>query len=114
MALTNAEKQARWRRGNLVPLTADAHEIARRLATMDDQVKLAQIVALLNGRLNPQDGRCRWVKDDGGRRGSGIARGRKDEVGDCVARAIAIATQKPYREVHDALIVATVRHVAAG
>jgi len=114
MALTNAEKQARWRKRNLVPLTADAHEIARRLATLDDQVKLALIVGLLNKQLNPKDGRCRWVKDDGGRRASGIARGHKDEVGDCVARAIAIATQKPYREVHDALTVAKVRYVAAG
>src|SRR5262249_25544907 len=101
MALTNAEKQARWRKRNLIALTANAREIARRLATMDDQVKLAQIVGLLNKQLNPKDGRCRWVKDDGGRGGSGIPRGRKGEIGDCVARAIAIATQKPYREVHD-------------
>jgi hypothetical protein len=114
MALTNAEKQARWRKRNVIVLTADAGEIARRLATMDDQAKLALIVGFLNKRLNPKDGRCRWVKDDGGRRGSGIPRGCKDEVGDCVARAIAIATQKPYREVHDALTVAKVRDVAAG
>jgi len=113
MALTNAEK-ARWRERNLISLTADACEIARRLATMDDQNKLAQIVGLLNERLNPKTGRCRWVKSDGGRHGSGISRGRKDEVGDCVVRAIAIATQKPYREVHDALTVAKVRDVAAG
>jgi hypothetical protein len=111
MALTNAEKQDRWRKRNLIQLTADAHEIARKLATMDDQVKLALIVGLVSQRLNPKDGRCRWVKDDGGR-GSDIR--RKGEVGDCVARAIAIATQKPYREVHDALTLATVRYVAAG
>jgi hypothetical protein len=114
LALSNAEKQRRWRERNLVPLTADAREIARRLAAMDDQVKLAQVVELLNARLNPKDGRCRWVKDDGGRRRSGIARGsRRDETNDCVARAIAIAAQKPYREVHDALTAAKVRHVAA-
>jgi hypothetical protein len=55
----------------------------------------------------------KWeLKDDGGRSRSGIARGgAKDEVGDCVARAIAIATERPYREVHDALTAATVRHV---
>jgi hypothetical protein len=114
MALTNAEHQRRWRKRNLVSLTADAHEIARRLVAMDDRAKLALIIGLLNKQLNPKDGRCRWVKDDGGRRRSGIARGHKDEVGDCVARAIAIATQKPYREVHDALTVAKVRDVAAG
>jgi hypothetical protein len=81
---------------------------------MEDQVKLALIVALLNKHLKPGNDRCRFVKDDGGRSRSGIARGRKgDGTGDCVARAIAIATEKPYREVHDALTVATVRHAVA-
>jgi Protein of unknown function (DUF3102) len=62
------------------------------------------------------DARCRFVKNDGGRKKSGIARTarRKDEVGDCVTRAIAIATGKPYREVHDALTVANVRHLYEG
>src|SRR5262249_41091273 len=62
------------------------------------------------------DGRCRWIKDDGGRAASGIADDphRKDETGDCVTRAIAIATGKPYREVHDALTVGKVRHLYAG
>jgi len=59
------------------------------------------------------DGRCSWVDDDGGREASGIANAarRKDRTGDCVTRAIAIATGKPYREVHDALTVASVRHI---
>jgi hypothetical protein len=115
MALTNAEKQDRWRKRNLIPLTADAHEIARKLLTMDDRVKLALVVGLLNQQLNPKPGRCKFVKDDGGRRGSGIPRGHKgDETNDCVARAIAIATEKPYREVHDAMTAAKVRYVAAG
>jgi len=115
MALSNAEKQRRWQKRNLLSLTWDAREIIRKLATMDDQIKLAQIVAGLNARLKPTDGRCRWVKDDGGRRRSDIARsGSADGTGDCVARAIAIATRKPYREVHDALTVAKVRDVAAG
>jgi hypothetical protein len=113
MALTNAQHQAQWRKRNLITLTADARVIVHRLMAMDDQAKLAEIVALLNKRFNPQDGRCRWVKDDGGRSRSGIARGGKgDSVGDCVARAIAIAAQKPYREVHDALTAATVRRAA--
>jgi hypothetical protein len=61
------------------------------------------------------DGRCPWVKDDGGRAESGIARGdrRRTETGDCVTRAVAIATGKPYREVHDALTVASVRYIYA-
>ena len=114
MALTGAEKQRRHRARNLVSLAADAREIARRLAAMDDQDKFAEVVRLLTDRRGPRDGRCRFVRDDGGRRRSGLARGRArvDEAGDCVVRAIAIATRKSYREVHDALTLASVRHVA--
>jgi len=112
MALSNAQKQARFRQRNLLLLTADARKIVDKLVTMDDQAKLALIVSLLNKRLSPKDGRCRWVKDDGGRGRPDIARGRRGETNDCVARAIAIATQRPYREVHDALTAATVRYVA--
>jgi hypothetical protein len=65
-------------------------------------------------KTDPRDGRCRFVKNDGGRRRSGIARGRRDRIGDCVVRAIAIATRRPYREVHDALTLAAVHHAAAG
>jgi hypothetical protein len=116
MPLTSAEKQARYRARNVVLLTADAPAIAERLIEMEDQAKLIQVVTILKSRLDPNDGRCRWVKDDGGRKNSGIARaaGRKDAVGDCVARAITIATGKPYREVHDALTVANVRYIYAG
>jgi hypothetical protein len=39
----------------------------------------------------------RVVIDDGGREAAGF----KGYVGDCVTRAIAIATGKPYREVYD-------------
>src|SRR5262249_7247701 len=56
-----------------------------------------------------EDGRCGWVKDDGGRSKSGVP-GADKEVGDCVARAIAIATQRPYLEVHNALVVGQVHH----
>ena len=41
-----------------------------------------------------------FVFDDGGRAAAGF-RGKK--VGDCVCRAIAIATGKPYREVYEEL-----------
>ena len=40
-----------------------------------------------------------WIYDDGGRQAAGY----KGIVGDCVCRAIAIATCKPYQEVYDAL-----------
>ena len=38
-----------------------------------------------------------WVYDDGGRAAAGF----KGNTGDCVTRAIAIATGKPYQEVYD-------------
>ena len=41
----------------------------------------------------------RFVLDDGGRRAAGF----KGKTGDCVTRAIAIATGVPYREVYDKL-----------
>lgn len=42
---------------------------------------------------------CGWIKDDGGREAAGY----KGEAGDCVTRAIAIATGIPYQTVYDAL-----------
>jgi hypothetical protein len=56
--------------------------------------------------LKPPD-RCPWVKDDGGRKAAGYGRAK----GDCVARAITIATGKPYTEVHGALKAEYARHV---
>ena len=38
-----------------------------------------------------------WIYDDGGRAKAGF----KGKTGDCVCRAIAIATGKPYKEVYD-------------
>ena len=43
-----------------------------------------------------------WVYDDGGRAAAGF----KGETGDCVVRAIVIATGLPYREIYDAINVA--------
>jgi hypothetical protein len=40
-----------------------------------------------------------WVYDDGGREAAGFA----GTTRDCVTRALAIAMQRPYREVYDAL-----------
>jgi hypothetical protein len=40
-----------------------------------------------------------WVLDDGGRKAAGFA----GHAGDCVVRAIAIATETPYTDVYDAL-----------
>ena len=38
-----------------------------------------------------------WTYDDGGRRAAGFT----GTTGDCVTRAIAIATQHPYRDIYD-------------
>ena len=40
-----------------------------------------------------------WVYDDGGRAEAGF----RGQTGDCVCRAVAIATGLPYREVYDAI-----------
>jgi hypothetical protein len=40
-----------------------------------------------------------FVFNDGGRKDAGF----KGQTGDCVTRSIAIATQKPYQEVYDAM-----------
>jgi hypothetical protein len=39
----------------------------------------------------------KWVFNDGGREAAGY----RGTTGDCVCRAIAIATQRPYKEVYD-------------
>jgi len=41
----------------------------------------------------------RFVQTDGGRAAAGF----KGEAGDCVVRAIAIISERPYKEVHDEL-----------
>lgn len=40
-----------------------------------------------------------FIYDDGGRAEAGY----KGHTGDCVVRAVAIATQLPYQDVYDAL-----------
>jgi len=49
-----------------------------------------------------------WRHDDGGR----AVAGYRGEAGDCVARAIAIATDTPYREAY--ALVADAVHAATG
>lgn len=44
-----------------------------------------------------------FVHDDGGRAAAGF----KGDAGDCVTRAIAIATSLPYQEVYDAMAAGT-------
>ena len=46
-----------------------------------------------------RDGRVIWTFADGGRGSAGY----KGQVGDCVTRAIAIATEQPYQAVYDTL-----------
>ena len=55
----------------------------------------------MRGGFAPSTGRdeMEFVYNDGGRKQSGY----KGKTGDCVARAIAIASGLPYKEVYDAL-----------
>ena len=46
-----------------------------------------------------------WVKDDGGRAAAGFT----GKTGDCVCRAIAIATQMPYAQVYAGINQAAMR-----
>jgi hypothetical protein len=50
-----------------------------------------------NANLYMSGDAMRFVRDDGGRAAAGFS----GETGDCVTRAIAIATGKPYRDVYD-------------
>src|SRR5262245_26839851 len=47
----------------------------------------------------PHRFRLRFRKDDGGREAAGY----QGEAGDCVVRSIAIAAERPYQEVYDAI-----------
>jgi hypothetical protein len=55
MAMSNAEKQARWRDRNVVSLTARADDIAAKLIAMDDQNKLRRIARYVNDHLRHPD-----------------------------------------------------------
>jgi hypothetical protein len=55
MALTNAEKQQRWRERNQVVLTDRAETIAERLIDMEDQAKLRKISRFINDHLKHPD-----------------------------------------------------------
>jgi hypothetical protein len=51
VALTNAEKQARWRERNFVSLAESATNIALKLMEMGDQDKLREIAKFINDHL---------------------------------------------------------------
>ena len=52
--------------------------------------------------------KIKFIRTDGGR----VAAGFKGEAGDCVVRAVAIASGRPYAEVHERFRIGTgrVRH----
>jgi len=52
MALTNAEKQERWRKRNQVVLTDSAKRIAAKLIAMPDEDKLRRVASHINDYLN--------------------------------------------------------------
>jgi len=66
---------------------------------------LTSEIAKLRQKLDP--GRCEWEETDGGRADAGYGDGLE---GDCVVRAITIATEKPYAEVREALFARAARY----
>jgi hypothetical protein len=66
--------------------------------------RLTSEIAELRRKLDP--GRCEWKLNDGGRADAGYE-GRE---GDCVIRAISVATEKPYSEVREALLASAARY----
>jgi hypothetical protein len=62
-------------------------------------------IAKLRQKLDP--GRCAWEKTDGGR----SAARYEGSAGDCGARAVSIATGKPYAEVFGALQAAYAKYI---
>ena len=100
--LRRAERARLCARFDGVP-NQEAIEAVRRAAEAWSEL----LAGMVPSAAKTGDGRCRWVKDDGGRRRAGFG---STAVGDCVARAIAIATEKDYREVHDALVVRNVEY----
>ena len=61
MALTNAQKQERWRTRNQVVLTDPAKRIAAKLIAMADEAKLRKISSYVNDHLNE---RAATIKHD--------------------------------------------------
>jgi hypothetical protein len=61
MALSNAEKQSRFRDRNVVVLTDDARGIAQKLIAIGDQNKLRRIARYVNDHLRHPD-RGHWEK----------------------------------------------------
>jgi hypothetical protein len=55
MALSNAERQARWRDRNQIKLTDDAESIAWQLMHMDDQKKLLKVSRYIRDHLKLPD-----------------------------------------------------------
>src|SRR4051812_21288007 len=55
MALSNAQKQSRWRERNQVVLSEDARTIAAMLIGMEDQAKLKRIARYVNDHIKHPD-----------------------------------------------------------
>ena len=81
-----------------MPINNDT--IRRRRLAREAEERARARAARPRAVLAPAD---RWTFNDGGRADAGF----KGAAGDCVTRAIAIATGKPYREVYDDLTAAS-------
>jgi hypothetical protein len=105
MALSNAERQRRYitrLKALTLQLPRNKVEAQARALKVENSALKAEIAAL-RARLRGES----WVSYDGGRK----AVGHNDAGGDCTVRAIAVATGRPYDEVHAALTAATISFV---
>lgn len=101
--LHEAEEEIEYLELVIEQLKEDNAELRRQLKEIEESEigELAAENENLRRKLEAlkQPGQCAWVKDDGGRRAAGYGAPKAD----CVARAITIATGKPYAEVFEAL-----------
>jgi hypothetical protein len=63
MSLSNSERQQRWQAKHLIKLTAPAAEIAAKLRSMSDQVKLRAVHAALATHLGEVALQTGWERD---------------------------------------------------
>jgi len=74
------------------------------LTANEDEAKIDRLLGAINSvdiliTQRTQARQCPWIMDDGGRAAAGF----KGNAGDCVARAVAIASRRPYAEVYQRL-----------
>jgi hypothetical protein len=115
IATTRAERNDAWRQICKAAAKGAGISVEQAVAILKSEGRTARhhcgiadvhdVLKRATSKRGLRPGRCRWARDDGGRCGAG------DGTHDCVPRAIAIATGKPYREVYAELAAAIRKYV---